>query len=33
ELLGHSNPAVTRTYLQLGSQASEIQARLAMEVS
>jgi integrase len=33
EMLGHSNPAITRTYLQLGSKASAIQSRLAMEVS
>ncbi|HCI8087655.1 TPA: integrase, partial [Klebsiella pneumoniae] len=32
EMLGHSNPAVTRTYLQLGSQAGELQAEMAMEV-
>lgn len=32
EMLGHSNPAVTRTYLQLGSKAAAIQSRLAMEV-
>lgn len=32
EMLGHSNPAVTRTYLQLGSQAGELQAAMAMEV-
>ncbi|HAK8244269.1 TPA: tyrosine-type recombinase/integrase [Salmonella enterica] len=31
EMLGHSNPAVTRTYLQLGSQAGELQAEMAME--
>lgn len=29
EMLGHSNPAITRTYLQLASKASEIQSRLA----
>ncbi len=28
-----SNPAITRTYLQLGSKASAIQSRLAMEVT
>ncbi|MFN1150320.1 site-specific integrase, partial [Serratia liquefaciens] len=33
EMLGHSNPAITRTYLQLGSKASAIQSRLAMEVT
>lgn len=33
EMLGHSNPAVTRTYLQLGSQAGELQAAMAMEVA
>lgn len=33
EMLGHSNPAITRTYLQLGSKASAIQSRLAMEVA
>lgn len=32
EMLGHSNPAVTRTYLQLGSQAGELQAAMALEV-
>lgn len=32
EMLGHSNPAITRTYLQLGSKAAAIQSRLAMEV-
>ncbi|KAB0545392.1 tyrosine-type recombinase/integrase [Pantoea stewartii] len=32
ELLGHSNPAITRTYLQLGSKATAIQSRMAMEV-
>lgn len=32
EMLGHSNPAVTRTYLQLGSQAGEMQAAMALEV-
>lgn len=32
EMLGHSNPAVTRTYLQLGSQAGELRAEMAMEV-
>jgi len=32
EMLGHSNPAITRTYLQLGSKAADIQTRLAMEV-
>jgi len=32
EMLGHSNPAITRTYLQLGSRAADIQTRLAMEV-
>ncbi|EPY9681390.1 tyrosine-type recombinase/integrase, partial [Klebsiella pneumoniae] len=31
EMLGHSNPAITRTYLQLGSKAAAIQSRLAME--
>lgn len=31
EMLGHSNPAITRTYLQLGSKAADIQTRLAME--
>ncbi len=33
EMLGHSNPAITRTYLQLGSKASSIQSRLAMEIT
>lgn len=33
EMLGHSNPAITRTYLQLGSKAAAIQSRLAMEVT
>ncbi|RIU63417.1 integrase, partial [Klebsiella pneumoniae] len=33
EMLGHSNPAITRTYLQLGSKAAAIQTRLAMEVN
>ena len=33
EMLGHSNPAVTRTYLQLGSQAGELQAAMALEVT
>lgn len=33
EMLGHSNPSITRTYLQLGSKASEIQFNLAMEVA
>ncbi|MCW9179220.1 integrase, partial [Klebsiella pneumoniae] len=28
-----SNPAITRTYLQLGSKAAAIQTRLAMEVN
>lgn len=32
ELLGHSNPSITRTYLQLGSKATAIQSRMAMEV-
>ncbi|EGQ5164896.1 tyrosine-type recombinase/integrase [Salmonella enterica] len=32
ELLGHSNPAITRTYLQLGSKATAIQSRMALEV-
>ncbi|MBC0852585.1 tyrosine-type recombinase/integrase [Pantoea stewartii] len=32
EMLGHSNPAITRTYLQLGSKAASIQSRLALEV-
>ena len=32
EMLGHSNPAVTRTYLQLSSQAGEIQAAMALEM-
>lgn len=31
ELLGHSNPSITRTYLQLGSKASAIQSRMALE--
>ncbi len=29
EMLGHSNPAITRTYLQLGSKAAEIQSEMA----
>ncbi|MBD8152255.1 tyrosine-type recombinase/integrase [Pantoea agglomerans] len=33
EMLGHSNPAITRTYLQLGSKAAAIQSRLAMEAA
>lgn len=33
EMLGHSNPAITRTYLQLGSKAAAIQSRLAMEAT
>lgn len=32
EMLGHSNPAITRTYLQLSSKAAATQSRLAMEV-
>jgi integrase len=32
EMLGHSNPSITRTYLQLGSKAAAIQSRLALEV-
>ncbi|MGQ3662658.1 tyrosine-type recombinase/integrase [Citrobacter braakii] len=32
ELLGHSNPAITRTYLQLGSKATAIQSRMALEM-
>ncbi|ECE6135384.1 integrase [Salmonella enterica subsp. enterica] len=31
EMLGHSNPAVTRTYLQLNSKAGEIQSAMALE--
>lgn len=33
DLSAPENPAVNRTYLQLGSKASAIQSRLAMEVS
>lgn len=32
EMLGHSNPSITRTYLQLSSKAADIQSRLALEV-
>ncbi|MFN1149401.1 integrase [Serratia liquefaciens] len=33
EMLGHSNPTITRTYLQLSTKADDIQASLAMEVA
>lgn len=32
EMLGHSSPAITRTYLQLGNRAGEIQAVYATEM-
>lgn len=32
EMLGHSNPSITRTYLQLSSKAADIQSQLALEV-
>lgn len=32
EMLGHSNPAITRTYLQLGSKAMAIQSSIALEM-